>query len=635
MCGINGFVLNKTFQELELKIQKMNSDVVHRGPDSNGYFIDNENENAVSLGMQRLSILDVSGGSQPIFSNDKNLCLIFNGEIYNYQKLKLELELKGNKFKTNTDTEVILQLFEEEGISFLEKLDGMFAFCIYDKRNNKLTIARDRLGEKPLYYLHTSSQFIFSSELKSITRNFTFENEIDLEALNIYFAFTFIPAPFTIFKSIRKLKPGHYLELNCEKLDLSIHSYWDINFNEENVETNYLKASENVKKLVYQSVENRMIADVPLGVFLSGGVDSSIIASVMADIKSDTKIDTFSVGFLDKNFDETEKAKTASKHINSNHHSFFLNPADLIDDIDKVILNYDEPFADSSALPSYFISKMTRKDVKVALTGDGGDEVFGGYNRYLVNYYSKKYNAIVPKIIQNNVINPLVKLFPQKEDNRAGNYFKFKKVISSLNSDSIENMYSIISLGFKDEERSKLLKRNKFNNSPFNWIKLQDEPMKNRGDITRARYLDKNISLEGDMLVKVDRASMLASLECRAPFLDHKLMEYTNALPESFLINGSDKKRILKDSFKHLLPKNFFDYPKRGFGIPVGEWLRNELKQDLLNLTNDKFLEKQSIFNSEYVGKMVSEHVLKIQDHTFGLWTIYCFQKWWKANLEE
>ena len=633
MCGINGFIAKAEDQECKHLIQKMNADVKHRGPDSHGYFIQNKENNAVVLGMQRLSIIDLATGDQPLYNKDKTLSIVMNGEIYNYKVLKAELERKGCAFQTQSDTEVVLQLFELEGIACLEKLDGMFAFAIHDQHTNKLWIARDRLGEKPLYFLSDNERFIFASELKSITNNFVFDKNLDLDALNIFLSFTFIPAPYTIYKSIHKLLPAHYLEIDTEDLHVIQTKYWDIDLQAEETETDYSKASKKLTDLVYNSVNLRLIADVPVGVFLSGGVDSSIIAAIMADLNSDKKIETFSVGFNDKNFDESFQAKSVAKHINANHHSFILNPLDLIEEIDKIILNFDEPFADSSALPAYFIAKMTRQHVKVALTGDGGDEAFGGYNRYLVNYFADKYNELIPTGIHQKIINPLLKLMPQTSDNRRGLLYKFRKLTHSLQSDALQNMYRIICLGFNDNQLQQLLINNQYSDSPSEFVNQFDKNINHRGNITRARYLDKNISLEGDMLVKVDRTSMLASLECRAPFLDHKLFEFSNTLPETFLIKGFNKKRILKDSFKHLLPVGHFKFPKTGFGIPVGNWLRNELKPQLLLLTETAFLQNQHIFEVEYVQNMVNAHCASKEDHTFQLWAIYCFQTWWKANI--
>jgi asparagine synthase (glutamine-hydrolysing) len=624
MCGINGIIITGSFDSDKVKknINLMNDSILHRGPDEDGVFIISMNDYCCSMAMRRLSIIDLHTGSQPIFSKDKNLVIVFNGEIYNYSTLKKKLLDDGVVFFTNSDTEVILKLYELYGESSFAMLDGMFAFSIYDKSKNLIFIARDFFGEKPLYYYNTKDGLIWASELKSITKILSNKLEIDSSSLSLYFQLTYIPAPFTIYKDIRKLEANHYIKFDCSTKVLSIHK---ILSEQKNITIESKNdAILHTRNLVNQSVLSRSISDVPLGTFLSGGVDSSIVSFCLSKQQSN-KIDTFSVGFENKSFDESEKSRLVSKVINSNHHEFIINEKDLTDNIDEIILNFDEPFADSSALATYLVSKKTKNFVKVALTGDGGDEVFGGYNKYYMGKINQKYTSIVPEIFHINSLKLIEKIIATKEDSR-GIRFKIKKLFSSINYKN-DFYYNIISLGFKETETHSLF------NSDFNYLNglqyFKDKFQTNNNSILNFRAIDKEISLEGDMLTKVDRTSMLASLECRAPFLNKELWDFTNQLPDSYLINGWDKKHILKEAFKEFFPKDFLNKSKKGFGVPVGDWLRSDLRLELLKYIDKSFIMKQNIFNYEVVLNLIMEHLDSKVDNTFKVWTYYCFQKWY------
>ena len=635
MCGINGVVSKAKNENLQRIVSKMNSLIFHRGPDDNGIWNDGKN---VSMGMQRLSIIDLETGKQPMFSDDGNLIIVFNGEIYNFLILREALEANGIVFRTKSDTEVVLRLFELEGIKFVDKLNGMFSFVIFDRKQNKLTIARDRVGEKPLYYYWDEELFIWASELKSLVSAYSELRSkkffLSKEAINLFFSLTFIPAPHTIYQDVFKLEPASYISF-----DLTLHTfekkrYWDIDLEKKDDLINYQSAQKKLKELLYKSVELRMISDVPIGVFLSGGVDSSIVTAIMADIKNNQKIDTFSIGFKDKRFDESEKAKLVSKHCGTNHHPILLEFKEVKEDVNKVILNYDEPFGDSSAIPTYWVSKTTRAEVKVALTGDGGDEVFGGYNRYLMGSYSALYKKYIPLVIHENLFKPLINNLVPQYDNRKSVFYRGGKFINSISSSTVSSISNIISLGFSEQEKSNLL-IDELHESLLtdDFVREKYNKVKDESYLTQVRYIDKEISLDGDMLVKVDRASMLASLECRAPFLDHNLFEFANSLPDNFLIDGSNKKKILKDAFAVMLPKGLFNLQKNGFGIPVGSWLKNELKEDLMLLTDMEFLKTQNIFKPTFVESLFQEHLGPFKDHTIKLWLIYCFQKWYLFNI--
>jgi asparagine synthase (glutamine-hydrolysing) len=627
MCGINGLLTINKVDNLSEQLTAMNNLIIHRGPDADGEFIAIEDHYSITMGMRRLSIIDLSTGNQPIYSEDLSKVIVFNGEIYNYEVIKEQLIIQGCVFNTNSDTEVILKLYEKEGVKSFGKLDGMFAFSIYDSTIGKVYIARDFFGEKPLYYSQTKKGFIWASELKSIIGTLTNKPEIDTTALSMYFQLTYIPAPFTIYKGINKLEANHYIELDCKQ---NYHSIIEIDKSINEYHTPTKKAAVKLTQdLVKSSVLSRSISDVPLGTFLSGGVDSSIVSLCLAQ-QQEKKIDTFSVGFDKKSFDESDKSRLVSKLINSNHHEFIISEKGLTANIDEIILNFDEPFADSSALASYLVSKKTKDYVKVALTGDGGDEVFGGYNKYYMGKLNQKYTSLIPKRLHENGLSFANKLLAAKEDSR-GLKFKANRLLKSINYEG-NFYYNIISLGFNESEIKKILQSNVYIHDVLNYYK--DKRWAESNSISHFRAIDKILSLEGDMLVKVDRTSMLASLECRAPFLNKELWDFTNQLPDSYLINGWDKKHILKEAFKEYFPKDFLNKSKKGFGVPVGDWLRSELRLELLSFIDKSFITRQNIFSFEVISKLVHNHIDSRVDNTFRVWTFYCFQKWYKNTYE-
>jgi asparagine synthase (glutamine-hydrolysing) len=628
MCGINGFIYSekKGNEQLLFDITKMNDMIIHRGPDDDGVFLDSSDKFSIAMGMRRLSIIDLNSGKQPIFAHDGQMVIVFNGEIYNYKLLRKQLENKGVNFKTNSDTEVILKLYESEGIASFKKLDGMFAFSIYDKTINKLFIARDFFGEKPLYYTKSGGKFIWASELKSILKLTNSVPSINKTGLNLFFRLTYIPAPFSIYKGIHKLESNHFLTYDLKTDELACSSIEKMEpIKKQKIP--FEEAKNKVKDLVQESVESRSVSDVPIGTFLSGGVDSSVVSLCLAKTSS-TKINTFSIGFEKKSFDESDKARTVAKLINSNHHEFIINESDLDGHLHGILQNFDEPFADSSALPTYLVANKTSQHLKVALTGDGGDEVFGGYNKYYMGNINQKYTKIIPKKLHEIASKPLDQLLKTKEDHR-GKRFMIKRLINAIDY-SGDYYWDIISLGFTSHTLSAYLLPEHYINSPFeHYKKITD--IKSPKNLLEYRSIDKVISLEGDMLVKVDRTSMLSSLECRAPFLNKKIWNYTNQLPQEYLMKGWDKKHILKAAFKDEFPDGFLDKSKSGFGVPVGDWLRSLLRNELKSYIEPLFLKNQHIFEPKAITKLVSDH-LNGKDHTFMVWTFFCFQKWYIKN---
>lgn len=630
MCGINGIIAKTNRKENEITsiLNSMNNLIIHRGPDEDGLFSEENDSFSVGMGMRRLSIIDLSSGKQPIFSDDKQVVIVFNGEIYNYKILKAKLEAEGFTFNTSSDTEVILKAYEKYGVESFQWLDGMYGFSIYDKNINKLFIARDFFGEKPLYYTHTDKEFIWASELKSIINTIDFTPNISKKGLNLYFRLTYIPAPHTIYDNIFKLEANHYMEY-----DLASHNTTSHKINAEpkpkTIDISFEDAKAKTKDLVYKSVDSRSIADVGLGTFLSGGVDSSIISLCLAQA-TDKKIDTFSIGFKKASYDETDKSRVVADMVNSNHHEFIIDEDDLKNNIHEILVNFDEPFSDTAALPTHLLSEKTREHVTVALTGDGGDEVFGGYNKYYIGKMNKRYTNIVPKRLHKTIAGLSNKFLVDKDDKR-GKKFQINKLLNAIDYNG--NFYwDIISLANTSSQLSEIMSPDYFEADIFQEYKdvLGKQKLVS---LTDFRLVDKILSLEGGMLAKVDRTSMMTSLECRAPFLNKELWKFTNTLPEDYLMKGWNKKHILKEAFRDQFPDEFLEKSKSGFGSPTGDWLRQSLRKELESYIEPELLKSQGIFNVNYTTKLVQDHLNSKKDSTFRVWSYYCFQKWYKYNF--
>ena len=630
MCGINGFIQKKisSYEDSLILLEKMNNQIIHRGPDQEGFFHKIiSNLLTIGLAMRRLSIIDLKNGNQPIFLNDKSKVIVFNGEIYNYIELKNDLLKKGYEFITNTDTEVIINLFQEYGVESFSMLDGMFAFSLFDLKQNKVFLVRDFFGEKPLYYSLIENNFYFSSELKSIVSVFSNKLTLSKKSINLYFTLGYIASPFTIYNEVSKLEANSYCVFDCNTFKFDI---FNIKAKLEKFELGSKNEILNkTHDLVFESVISRTISDVNVGSFLSGGVDSSIVSLCLSSI-SNRNIDTFSAGFEDKKYNELDKSRIVAKIIGSNHHEIIIRENDLIQNIDEILLNFDEPFADSSAIPSYAIAKKTSSKIKVALNGDGGDEVFGGYNKYYMGKLNSQYTKFVSKDFHNVLKDLTIPFLNTRNDNR-GYRFKIKKAINSIDYNN-NFYYNIISLAFKKNEINDLLKPDIYINDPLDFYKNYIK--NNVHTISDFRNIDRFLSLEGDLLVKTDRTTMLCSLESRSPFLTRKLWNFSNQLPESLLIKGWDKKYILKESFKKYFPNNFLNKPKKGFGVPVGDWLRSSLKKELIEYINPISLKKQNIFNIEYIQSLVFNHIEGKVDNTFKVWAFYCFQKWYYHSFQ-
>nr|WP_288885802.1 asparagine synthase (glutamine-hydrolyzing) [uncultured Blautia sp.] len=625
MCGINGLLDFKnryTSEERHNLVCRMNEEIIHRGPDAEGIY-DGE---WCCMGMRRLSIIDLSTGDQPVYNEDHTLAAVFNGEIYNYKKLRQELIHRGHCFATASDTEVIVHLYEEYGGQCFAMLDGMFALAVYDRKKEILILARDRMGEKPLYFYRNNSLFLFASELKSMPATDLIPKEISSEALSFYFRYTYIPAPLTIFKDVKKLLPGHYLTIGKDGR-MSEETYWELTVDEDCAGFSYEEAVSELRRRLNRSVKERMNCDVPYGAFLSGGLDSGIIAALMAR-NSERPIKTFTIGFEEADYDESRNAALMAAHIGSEHHACIMHHRDAMEIMDRVISSMDEPFADSSALPEYLVSEYASREVKVVLTGDAGDECFLGYEKYLIDYYSRIYLKL-PNGTRKLLIEPVMELLP---DTTAFSR-KVNKLVSSAYTDIFSKRKNTMQLGFKEEDCRKLFQEGWNENSGENRIREYYNRM-NGTDLRKTQYTDLHLVLEGDMLAKVDRMAMLNSLETRTPMLANDIVQFAFSLPDTYKLKGRNKKRILKDAFLPLLPKGYTKLPKSGFGIPLDHWFRNEMKKEMLDVLDVGRIQGQGILSGEYVEKIIREHLTGKRNRKSEIWALFVFEKWYEKVME-
>jgi len=618
MCGICGFIRDSGLESCDLEtLKKMNQAIYHRGPDDEGYFV----EHNVALGVRRLSIIDLFRGHQPIYNENGMILIIFNGEIYDFKELRINLEKRGHRFSTNTNTEVIVHLYEDFGFDCLKKLNGMFAFAIYDKTEDLLFIARDRLGIKPLHYCFDGKVLVFGSELKSLLQFPGLRREIDLKSLNKYLTFEYVPAPYTIYKDIYKLQPGHYLIFKNGRL--LIKRYWNLSYKDKPIRSKD-ECIEKLKWYIDDSVRKRMISDVPLGTFLSGGIDSSLITAFMTR-QSSQKVKTFSVSFDDKSFDESRYARQISSFLETEHYEEKLTPKMLLDLVPQIMNVLDEPFADVSVIPTYLLSKFTRKNVTVALSGDGGDEVFAGYPTYQAHKMARYF----PKMAY-GIAKGVVNWLPVSDDNITFD-FKAKKFVSGIPyTPEIRNQIWLGS--FEPFQKTKLfsaeVKKYLKGDSEFDILfrSLRDCDADNY--LEKVLWLDMHFYLQDNMLVKVDRTSMANSLEVRVPYLDHRLVEFACGLPANMKLNGLTTKYILKKTAKEMLPNEIIHRTKKGFGVPVAKWIKDELKDFILDILDEKKIKREGVFNPKFIGDLLEDHFNGTKDNRKLIWTLVVFELW-------
>jgi asparagine synthase (glutamine-hydrolysing) len=610
----------------------MCSAIARRGPDDSGAYVSGENGlgGQVGLGHQRLSVLDLSAaGHQPMPNEDRTIWLTYNGEIYNYKHLRAELEAKGHCFRSDTDTEVVIHLYEEEGLDAALRFNGMFAFALWDERKQRLWLCRDRIGIKPLVYAWDGVSLCFASEIKALLADPAIGRELDYEALRLYLAFNYVPAPLTMFKSIRKLEPGCSLVLEEGKIEVA--RYWSPPLTLAEGDMHAVSLHKRLAEALERSVAGCMIADVPVGAFLSGGIDSGIVVALMARLSS-RPVKTFTVGFADDGlFDETARARQLAAMYGTEHHEFRIRQRDMLDVLPEVLDALDEPFADSSAIPTYLVSRETRRYAKVALSGDGGDELFAGYRSYLGEYWRRKY-LLVPAILRESIIGPLVSALPDSRETRIGETLRrAKKFLRSIHGPFEERLLALKEVFPASARRKLLAGRNGDIDPALTWVRRLLERCP--GDpINRMLGTDLIDSLPGDMLAKVDLMSMANSLEVRVPLLDHRLVELACRIPGATKLHRGVTKHVLKETFKGLLPPGHTRQPKSGFEIPIGRWLRADLGFLVDRYLSAERIRDQGIFDAAVVQDLVRNHRQAKTDTSWMLWNLIVFQKWHESH---
>ena len=630
MCGISGIFSSGLLKEeqrtaLKASVEKLSK----RGPDSEGIALFDR----AGLGHRRLAILDTSKASnQPFFDPSKRFCIVFNGEIYNYREIKKELEELGIKFSSNGDTEVLLHAYLQFGTAFLNKLDGFFALAIFDKEQNEMLLARDRFGIKPLLFYNTEEFFAFGSEMKALLE-FDLPRELDHNSLYTYLQLNYIPEPHSIIKDLKKLEPGHYLKVDSQKRLQSI-PFYQLEYDPASPSYSNISYDDAQKKLIEileNSVKNRLVSDVPLGTFLSGGIDSSLITALASRHQKNLK--TFSVGFVgNKQFDETAHALLLAKKYKTDHNSYILGEQELLDSLEYSLNYIDEPFADSSALAVHALSKKTADSVKVALSGDGADELFAGYNKHRGEFLMRK-EGIKAALTKN--LSLLWQILPKSRHTKLGNLFRKLHKFSEGSSLSIPERYWLWATLQNEADAANLLIKplegDVYRRRKYNLI----HGLMQSDDFNNILFADLNMVLLGDMLRKVDLMSMSCSLEVRTPFLDHKMVDFAFQLPSTYKISEFSTKRILRDAARPFLPEALYSKPKQGFEVPLWSWLNNELKELVFDdLLSTEFLMEQNIFNVSYVNHLKDRlQSNRPADVQANIWALVVFNHWWKRYI--
>lgn len=617
MCGIAGIFGIDGSPVAQGEVHAMCQALVRRGPDDEGYFTAGN----IGLGMRRLSIIDIATGQQPVSNEDGTIQVVLNGEIYNFRELRQELEAQGHRFSTVSDTEVIVHLYEEYGIGCVDKLRGMFAFALWDANYKKLLVVRDRLGIKPLFFGEFNGKFVFASELKALLQLPWVERNLDFSAVSHLFTFLTTPSDQSIIAGVHKLEPGHLLTIELNQAP-KIRKYWDVNFTTD-TSLDEASTTERLQELLAESVKLRMISDVPIGAFLSGGIDSSAIVATMAGM-SDRPVQTFTIGFPEKQYNELEHARVVAKHFGTEHHELVLEP-DIVNMMSDLAWHLDEPFGDSSAIPTFMVSKLAAEHVKVVLSGDGGDELFAGYDKYRVEQKERRYRHI-PAMIRS--------LFGavgnhMSEGMKGRNFMRHHALNGS-------HRYLDASTLFDQEEKQSL-----FSGEVIDSV-MRADPWKellaclDREDthwLSAIQYLDIKNYLPLDILTKVDRMSMANSLEARVPLLDHKLVEFAATIPPNAKLQGGTSKHIFKQAMRGILPDSIIDRPKQGFAVPLGRWFRGELNGFVHDLLLSPTCRARKIFNPDYIEKLLAMQA-RGRDLDLQLWTMISFELWCQTFLD-
>lgn len=625
MCGITGFVYADPARPADAAtVDAMCRTLTHRGPDDQGI----HTEGPVGLGARRLSIIDLESGHQPVHNENKTVWAAFNGEIYNYRELTTLLQRRGHRFSSKSDTEVIVHAYEEFGDEFLEHLNGMFAIAVWDAPKRRLLLARDRTGIKPLYYTQQKDALVFGSEIKAILAYPGIPRTIDLVALNEYLSFEYVPTPRSIFQGIAKLPPGHLLSYTVGG-EIHVQSYWDVNLSRsEGVQPKRIQDyTAELSQIMRDVVQKEMISDVPIGVLLSGGIDSSAVAALMTEL-SPGNVKSFSITFDDPSFDESQYAQQVARHLGTDHHELKLTPSTAVDLMPKIAACMDEPLGDSSLVPTYLLSQFTRGYVKTALGGDGGDEMFGGYPTLKAHRLVEYYERLVPGFVRLRLIPWLVNRLPVSYDNISLD-FKIRRFIGGRGVPLVVRHHRWLG-SFTPEEKRRLL-------VPGAHLQEKDaydvafrhlQTCQARDPINQVLYCDMKLYLEGNILPKVDRASMANSLEVRVPFLNHTLVEYVASLPHHLKLHGMTSKYLLRECLKGRIPENVLKRGKKGFNMPVAKWLTGPLRPLMEDMLSESRLKRDGFFNPAAVRTLLDDHLAGRQDQRKLLWTLLAFQLW-------
>jgi asparagine synthase (glutamine-hydrolysing) len=630
MCGIAGFVeaagSPRPFEERAALVGRMCQRIAHRGPDDQGA----EVLGRAAVGMRRLSIIDLAGGRQPMSGCDPRVRVVFNGEIYNYRELQRDLEARGHKFRTRSDTEAIVHAYEEFGDGCVERLRGMFAFAVWDARAERLFAARDRAGEKPLYYTLTpEGSFVFGSELKCLLEHPEVRREVDPAALDSYLTFGYVPEPQSVFRNVFKLEAG--CRVTFEGGRHKAEPYWDFPVPSERGTAAPRGEEECVEELrarLDDAVRAMLVADVPLGAFLSGGVDSSTVVGLMSRA-TNAPVKTFSIGFREDSFDELKYARLAARHFETDHHELIVTP-EVCRLVDDLVRHFDEPFADSSAIPTYLVSKLAREHVKVVLSGDGGDELFAGYTRYAVERRRGAF-ARLPRVVRSGLMRPLSRRLPH---GARGRNFIHNVALDPLDR-YVDNVSVFNELGKAALYTPGFGRALAGTDSPGGRFRALAARADGGEQLDALLYLDSKTYLPGDILTKVDRMSMAVSLEARVPLLDHRLIEFAARLPASLKMRGAESKYLFRRAVRGLVPDEILDRPKQGFGVPIVEWINRELRERVRDTFADARTRGRGVVEPAYVDVLLSEHERGRRDHSHAVWTLFILELWHRAYVDE
>ncbi len=628
MCGICGVYNFGSHEPVNQEtIEKMCQTLVHRGPDDQGTHLAGN----IGLGHRRLSIIDLQTGQQPIYNEDKTVVVIFNGEIYNFTELRRQLEAKGHRFYTRTDTEVVVHLYEEYGRDCVRYLRGMFALAVWDEKNRKLLLARDRVGKKPLVYAMINGSLVFASESKAILEWPGFKPAVNPEAIHYFVTYQYIPSPLTIFKEISKLPPASILECSAEG-KIIISRYWDLDFRNK-INISEAEAAERVREKLTEAVKLRLISDVPLGAFLSGGLDSSIIVGLMSRL-STQPVKTFSIGFAENDFSEVEYARLVAKHFKTEHQEFIVKP-NAIEILPKLVWHYNEPFGDASALPSYYVARETKRFVTVALNGDGGDENFAGYLRYQANMLAARLDFLRP-LLATGAMKKIISCIPHREHQK--NLLRVFKRFALAMGETPARRNIAWHCTFDQQYQSQLysdsFKQTVSATDTYEYLTSVFNLAKADNFLEQLLYTDVMTYLPEDLLVKMDIACMANSLEARSPFLDHEFMELAASLPASCKLKGQHSKYILKKAFADLLPPAIIRRGKMGFGVPIEKWFRRELKDYVCDILFSQQSLQRGYFRREFIEKLVHQHTAGKMNHGYRLWNLLNLELWHRIFID-